>query len=54
MTGKVKVFGAGLDGDGLFGHMTSGSTVLSFHSSNNRCEGTSIIMIGINSLFVHC
>lgn len=28
MTGKVKVFGARLDGDGFFGHMTSGSTIL--------------------------
>lgn len=33
MTGKVKVFGARLDGDGLFGHMTSGSTILLSHNS---------------------
>lgn len=28
MTGKVKVFGAGPDGDGFFGHMTSGFAIL--------------------------
>lgn len=55
MTGKVKVFGAGPDGDGFVGHMTSGfALLLSCHSSDNCCEGTSIIMTVIKSLFVHC
>lgn len=34
MAGKVKVFGARPDGDGSFGHMTSGAAILlSCHST---------------------
>lgn len=58
MTGKVKVFEAGLDDDGLFGHMTTGSTVLlscqRLHFIHVQTVVKSIMMMVIDSSNVYC